>query len=246
MDTITSGFESLGGHAPESSPSARLATYEWLRSYISRVPCDSELFVTEEGLAKATGYSRTPVREALLRAEAAGLIRIVPKKGAFIPRVSEAEIVEVIQARLMVEEWAIEQSRDRHARVLDEMNALLDRQRDSVADDVAFIDIDREFHRIYVEAAENRLALSFYEGLRERQLRMGLRAVRDSVTRNSRVLGEHEAIVKAMVKGDVSEAKDAVRRHLQSTLSALTVMSNSAKGVGASQYSEQPVYFSLD
>jgi DNA-binding GntR family transcriptional regulator len=48
---------------------------------------------------------RTPVREALLRPESDGLLQIVPKKGAYVRPITEAEVELVMQARGLDEDW---------------------------------------------------------------------------------------------------------------------------------------------
>jgi len=57
-----------------------------------------EFKLDERQLAEELGVSRTPVREALSRLEQEGLVRLVPRRGAFIARKSKPEILEVIYA----------------------------------------------------------------------------------------------------------------------------------------------------
>ena len=52
-----------------------------------------------------------PVREALLRLEVEGLIRLYPKKGALVLPVSAQEIADVVETRQLVEEHAVAQGR---------------------------------------------------------------------------------------------------------------------------------------
>ncbi|MFH4285162.1 GntR family transcriptional regulator, partial [Acinetobacter baumannii] len=68
-----------------------------------------EMFLSEAQVAAASGTSRTPVREALLRLEAEGFIRRVPHKGAYIPALTDKDVDDVMQARRVVEEWSIAQ-----------------------------------------------------------------------------------------------------------------------------------------
>ncbi len=72
--------------------------------------------LTEGELAEAVGVSRTPVREALLRLEVEGLIKLYPKKGALVLPVSAQEIADVVETRLLVEEHAVAQGRTRRRR----------------------------------------------------------------------------------------------------------------------------------
>ena len=51
--------------------------------------------------------SRTPVREAFLRLEAEGLLRLFPKRGALVVPVSPAEVEAVLEARELVEGHAV-------------------------------------------------------------------------------------------------------------------------------------------
>jgi DNA-binding GntR family transcriptional regulator len=72
-----------------------------------------------------------------------------------------------------------------------------------------------------VAAAGNPVLLEFYESLRDRQVRMGLRAVAGSDDRVRRVVQEHRRIVAAVGAGDPEDARAAVAAHLAWTLEAL-------------------------
>ena len=64
--------------------------------------------ITEGDVSEAVGVSRTPVREAFLRLQAEGWLRLYPKRGALVVPVSSAEIDDVIETRAMVERFAVE------------------------------------------------------------------------------------------------------------------------------------------
>jgi DNA-binding GntR family transcriptional regulator len=57
----------------------------------------------QDALAAAFGVSRIPVREALLQLEAEGLVQIVPHKGAVVTGLSQAEVDDVFELRLLLE-----------------------------------------------------------------------------------------------------------------------------------------------
>lgn len=53
----------------------------------------------ENDLAKEFGVSRTPIREALIRLEAEGLVRIVPKRGVYVSEVSLNKFKNIYEIR---------------------------------------------------------------------------------------------------------------------------------------------------
>jgi DNA-binding GntR family transcriptional regulator len=57
----------------------------------------------QDALAAAFGVSRIPVREALLQLEAEGLVQIVPHKGAVVTGLSQAEVDDVFELRVLLE-----------------------------------------------------------------------------------------------------------------------------------------------
>jgi DNA-binding GntR family transcriptional regulator len=202
--------------------SAQDLTYRWLKRHIGELPRADGTFLTEASVAEAAGTSRTPVREALLRLEAEGLLRIVPKKGAFVPPISDSEVRAVMQARQLVEEWCVRMvAPPKPESLLAELQRLLTEQHAALDDPVVFIDIDRAFHRTIVRQAGNPVLAEFYESLRDRQVRMGLRAVANERDRARSVLAEHAGIVSALRDGDPERAASAVVTHLTSTSAAL-------------------------
>jgi len=61
--------------------------------------------ITESEIADSADVSRTPVREALRRLEAEGLIRFVPNQGAFVTSWGSSEAEETFELRAMLESY---------------------------------------------------------------------------------------------------------------------------------------------
>ncbi|NKX53672.1 GntR family transcriptional regulator [Arthrobacter mobilis] len=201
-------------------PTAPEVAYLWLRDAITSLPWDEEAFLSENAVAEASGTSRTPVREALLRLEAEGLLRRVPRRGAYVPALSEKDIDAMMEARRVIEEWAVRKvtGSSYSTRNLED---LLARQSEIISDPVQFIQCDIDFHKDIVTAAGNPVLAEVYGSLRYKQLRMGVRAIRDSQGRSDHVLAEHRSIVEAIQSGDPLQAAQATGEHLASTLAAL-------------------------
>ncbi|MFK7887551.1 MAG: GntR family transcriptional regulator [Gammaproteobacteria bacterium] len=87
--------------------------YEAVRSEIiegTYAPGDR---ITESEIAESAQVSRTPVREALHRLEAEGLIRFVPNQGAFVSSFGLAEALETFDLRSMLENYVVRLCADR-------------------------------------------------------------------------------------------------------------------------------------
>ncbi|WP_142058311.1 GntR family transcriptional regulator [Pseudarthrobacter sp. B4EP4b] len=204
-----------------STQSAPEIAYEWLKTYIAELPRDEESFLNEAVLAKSTGTSRTPVREALLRLEAEGFVKRVPHKGAYVPPISDPEVRAILQARSVVEKWAVLGLGDVLEGQLDALQRLIDQQRDAQDEPARFIELDTEFHTLMVRAGGNPILADFYSSLRQRQLRIGVLAVTQGAGRAEQVLREHQMIVDALRKRSVESTHEAIDAHLDSTRLAI-------------------------
>src|SRR4051794_7761272 len=132
--------------------------------------------LTEGAVADALGISRTPVREAFLRLEGEGLLRLYPKRGALVVPVSVGEVEAVMETRMLVERFALDKllTNGAASTVADELAAAIAQQREYAAggDTNGFVAIDREFHTAFVTAAGNPIVTGLYESLRDRMQRM--------------------------------------------------------------------------
>jgi DNA-binding GntR family transcriptional regulator len=109
---------------------AQDVVFRWLKQHIVTLPRGDGVFLTEAEVCRATGTSRTPVREALLRLEADGFLEIVPKRGAYVAPITEADIESVMQARKLVEEWCARQASSLGDTLARELDLLVDQQAD--------------------------------------------------------------------------------------------------------------------
>lgn len=57
----------------------------------------------EERLARELGMSRTPIRQALTRLEAEGLVTLIPNRGAIVCSYSVQDVVEIYDLRALLE-----------------------------------------------------------------------------------------------------------------------------------------------
>jgi DNA-binding GntR family transcriptional regulator len=176
--------------------------------------------LTEGEVADALGISRTPVREAFLRLEGEGLLRLYPKRGALVVPVSAGEVEAVMETRVLVERFAFAKAMAVGADVTGAMRAAIARQEERAADgDLdGFVEADRAFHTTLVAAAGNPIVLALYDSLRDRQQRMGVTALRRRPQRLGEILEQHRGLTDAVARGDVGPVLALLDAHLDGTL----------------------------
>jgi DNA-binding GntR family transcriptional regulator len=208
-------------HPAAKRQSAASTSYAWLKDQIVAVPREVGVFISEAEVVAASGTGRTPAREALQRLETEGYLQIIPRKGIYIPPISEVEIRHVMDARMLVETVCAERAIESGALADSRLEEILRRQEHLVGENRPFIEEDRLFHLTIVEKGRNPILTNFYAQLRDRQVRMGLSALTQERNRDLHVLDEHRQIARSIREGDRDAAVNAVTRHLSNTLAAL-------------------------
>lgn len=197
-------------------PPAADRVYDHVKEGVLARHYEGGTLLTEGELAEAVGVSRTPVREALLKLEVEGLIKLYPKKGALVIAVSAQEIADVVETRHLVEEFAVRKSVPASASLVERLEALLDEQcRHAETGDLAAVSAaDRAFHAEIVRNAGNEILSKLYDRLRDRQLRMGVAVLEANPDRIAQNITEHAELLAAVKSGDAEAAADMVHRHL--------------------------------
>ncbi|MFY9763560.1 MAG: GntR family transcriptional regulator [Mycobacterium sp.] len=216
--------------ATKANGGGRVAAKDRAHDYVKRQVLTGAFpggeLISEGEVAAALGMSRTPVREAFLRLEAEGLLRLYPQRGALVVPVSSGESRAVIEARLVLEQFAVRKVIGRgaavRASVFERLSAELQRQRDAVAqsDWEEFSDADRAFHDVTLQESGNAIVAGFYSSLRDRQMRMNRELVMHE-ERVTTILDEHRVIAEAVRDGDLQRTDEALRMHLASTMRTL-------------------------
>src|SRR5882757_3811794 len=162
---------------PPAVPSASDRAYAYVKGEILARRFAPHDLLSEGQLAGAVGASRTPVREALLRLQGEGLVRLLPKRGALVLPVTVDEMADVMETRRLVETFAARKvlTHQPYAALGPVLEPHLDAMRAAMEahDVVAYVQADRDFHLAIVAATGNEIITSLYRSLRERQLRMG-------------------------------------------------------------------------
>jgi DNA-binding GntR family transcriptional regulator len=174
-------------------------------------------------LTQRYDVGRAAIRAALVELDAQGLVRRETNRGATVRRISVADAVEITEARAVLEGLVARRAAER-ATPADrkELRALIDRMRRSVARDdrLGYSALNRELHASLPRIARHRVADDLIANLRDRAVHHQFRlAVMPGRAQAS--LGQHAAIVEAVVEGDGVAAERAMHDHLASVIDAL-------------------------
>lgn len=208
--------------APAIPQSAADSAYAHLKEAILDGELAGGMMVSEGAVAERVGMSRTPVREAFLRLQAEGWMRLYPKKGALVLEVHPHELEDILEARVVIESASVRRlDRDDAlvAQLGTELAEQIETQRTALeaSDLAAFTAADATFHTLIVEAGRNELLTGFFATLRERQQRMTARSLwrRDDLAAS--VITEHEHLVKLIAAGDPDAFAAALDAHVRGT-----------------------------
>jgi DNA-binding GntR family transcriptional regulator len=173
--------------------------------------------LTVSALAREMGLGRPPVREALSRLEAEGLVHIEPGRGAVVATFSPAEIEDVLEARSLVENYTAARSFENRSDFLAELVEVHGemKRRRRERDTAGFTAADRRFHEIIVDGARNTVLSEMYRSLRERQTLFTSAMVRGRADRMDAAIVEHEGIIDRLRGGDEDAFVETVNAHLQ-------------------------------
>ena len=185
-----------------------------LRDEILRGDVPPGQALRQEELAERFGVSRLPVRDALLRLEARGLVHVYPNRGAFVISLSADEVREIYEMRILLEGDLIEHAVPRMTaddwRRIDA--AKLDAERS--ADGPEWVEGDWKFHRALYEPAGRPRQLAMIEQLRGTVARYSI-ARTTLPSRTPDWLADHDAIVEAARARSAVAAKRRLADHLR-------------------------------
>jgi DNA-binding GntR family transcriptional regulator len=188
-----------------------------------RLPLGAPL--RHEQLAARFGVSRTPIREALHKLQATGLVELSPNRGAVVRTPARTELIEVYELRADLEGLACElacgRASDEELDLLDgaqaRLTAAIGRAPvDEASFDTVVADANGAFHDAIHRAARNGRLHATIRDLQHFFPRDSVwRAIADDPeTLHAMNIGEHERIAAALRARRPAQARRAMREHV--------------------------------
>lgn len=204
------------GLTPVTHTTLSEQVYQHLRQEILNNTFPPHAALPEKVLATQLNVSRMPVREALHRLAADGLVTLKPRQGAFVSTLSPQQFLDAYRVREALEELAIRLALP-HLSPTDmaELDRLQDEMRRHAAGNEAdaFFAANRAFHDLFIERSRNAYLQGMYYPLLD-QMRRHILSSLELRGGLERSIEEHQAILNAVRAGDADEAARLLREHI--------------------------------
>lgn len=203
--------------------------YQTVRERIVRGVYPASSRITEQEVAAAAGVSRTPVREALRKLHAEGLLEFIPHQGAIVTEWTSEERDDVFELRALLESYgAARAARRMTAEGIVELRRLAEEQyHETLSKTDGYLervgDLNCQFHhRIHEFAASSRLVTAL-SSLIEAQLMMKtFETYQDEDLIRS--ASHHLEIVRALEARDSDWSAALMRSHILGARGALRLL----------------------
>jgi DNA-binding GntR family transcriptional regulator len=202
--------------------------------------------LSEVGIATELGFGRSPVRTAFSRLQSEGWIDISPQSGTFVRGLSDTEITEILEARVVLESYlagraATKISDAELVRLREAFSSFGERVSTGRLDD--YLELDLQFHLAIYQAAGNQLIAGILVSLIDK-VRWIRRGSTPYPLRINDAFVEIHAVLDALEARDAEAASTAMRTHIENTLAFRR--NKPAQSLGAdSQTWPEPVRLNL-
>jgi DNA-binding GntR family transcriptional regulator len=171
--------------------------------------------IIELQLANELGTSQAPVREALRELQSLGFVEHEPYRGTRVRGITEEELAEIFPVRAALEELAAQEAASRLNGRVEELEREFEAMRAAAGrkDLQDLAGHDARFHRLIVEAAENKVLLDLWKTLRV-EARVVVTALKTDIDLDE--LAEmHRPLLEALAEGSPEKAGRALRYHFE-------------------------------
>ena len=179
--------------------------------------------LVEVTLAHKLGVSRTPVRSAIKKLEAEGLVNSIPNRGAFVITPTRQEIEETFLVRAELDCMAVSLAAQRCTQAeISELHQIINFETAvfDKSDLDAYYAANDSFHIRIAEMSGNNVIITYIKELLDKT-RIYLILYDPFFKIEYSPTTEHLDIVEAIASGDREKACAAVRAHINSSINGL-------------------------
>lgn len=177
----------------------------------------SQTRLMEIDLSEKMNVSRTPIREAIKRLADEGLVKVEPRRGAYVANISIKDMLNVFEVREDMEGFVAKLASER---ITDEQKAELEKIAHEYEDAIkhpnkeAIIELDEKFHNFIVDCCNNDTLSELINYVQELSLRFRY-LYYDDYTLYESTADQHNRIMKAINEGRSEEARFEADAHVK-------------------------------
>ena len=189
--------------------------YHLIRHKIITLELPPKTAIDEQVLMQDLQVGRTPIREALQRLAAEGLIFLAPRRGMFVSEISITDLQKIFELRMVLEGFcarlAAQRATEEQITALEEVIAALDQVSDDDTD--ALMAIDESFHYLLYETADNEYLADTLRRLHALSHRIWY-LVLDRLGSVRGAMEQHIAITQAIKERQPERAEALLQQHI--------------------------------
>ncbi len=172
-----------------------------------------------KSIASELGVSISPVREAFLNLEKAGLVKIKPRRGVYVHQISNEDYFEYSLIRFSLESLAVDRICEigitsREVAVLNNINEEFRASLGSEQSIFESINHDNEFHRQIIVYSKMKRLLELIEKMPLANLRALTNKKKAFLNRGDQIYQTHINIINAIINRDASLAKSLLYENI--------------------------------
>lgn len=205
--------------SPALNQGLRQIVYEKLKEAIVRGTIKPGSKLSEIELAEQMAVSRTPVREAIRQLAQTGLVTLTPRRGAFVTLPNMKDAADLYELRTALEILAVENlCANPPTEDLQYFRNLFAKMTDHTAAD-NYVKEDRAFHLMIYQSCTNRFLTFMLNNISDLiNLCRPFSVERAPITHFT---WGHLAIIDAILAGEVKQAKEETRKHINTSKESL-------------------------
>lgn len=201
-------------------PSVSEVIVKYIREAIIAGHLAEEEPIRQDEIAGLFNVSKIPVREALKQLEAEGLVEFKKNRGAIVTRISNEELAQIFEVRVMLETKLIRlavpnMTEETHKKAEEICNRFIE-----TMDIGSWSSLNWELHACLYEPAQRPYMLGLIRSIYDKieryiRLQMSISEGKD------RANDEHKEIVEACKVGDVELAVSLIEQHINGVCQSL-------------------------
>lgn len=220
----------MSNHLPQADPdegSLADQAYRFLEEQLVTMQLVPAQMVAEKDLMDASGIGRTPVREAIQKLAAEGMLQVLPRKGLMVTPIRRSDLLQIVEARRVLERLmvvkAAERASDQQRLALRQLASKLESSGDDLQ---SYFRLDRHLDEWLEAACKNRYLVQALAAMHSQCRRLWyLHRQQLDLTRSAQL---HAGLARAVADADGSgaiRALDEIIGIMEKLVNGLDVLS---------------------